>query len=336
MARIAQEHDFEAKGLGALSATVEQSRSCRFDVTYRPQTILIALLMPIALGGCSPSSESPDSGTQRGRAVVPSEKAAELMEAPAGQLQGQARRIGKDKDLVVLVADSQSQAPLTGQTYEMTTGRWGKQQIAKAVESPVHGMVIDGSGNPVNRARVTLFRRIRETAAAASSSELDPQKLRRLLDDPDAVVRYWAAIGILNRGQVTVKQASAELATALEDDSPYVVIAAAYALGKYGNQQQQRMGVDRLVEVAPWNPDTQVFVSMAALNALDKLDGKAAHALDAIKMFPVGGGASPNGRYNGYVKNLKAKTLKDLGVANAGGKKNRGQRNQKKKPAAAE
>ena len=53
-------------------------------------------------------------------------------------------------------------------------------------------------------------------------------------------------------------------------------------------------------------------------------------------MFPVGGGASPNGRYNGYVKNLKAKTLKDLGVANAGGKKNRGQRNQKKKPAAAE
>ena len=63
---------------------------------------------------------------------------------------------------------------------------------------------------------------------------------------------------------------------------------------------------------------------------------KAAHALEAIKAFPVGGGASPNGRYNGYVKNLKAKTLKDLGVANAGGKKNRGQRNQKKKPAAVE
>ncbi|MEC9004186.1 MAG: HEAT repeat domain-containing protein, partial [Planctomycetota bacterium] len=137
-------------------------------------------------------------------------------------------------------------------------------------------------------------------------------------------------------GQGTVKQASAELASALEDDSPYVAIAAAYALGKYGNKKQQRTGVDRLVEIAPWNQDTSVFVAMAALNALDKLDGKAAHALAAIKMFPVGGGASPNGRYNGYVKNLKAKTLKDLGVANNGGKKNRGQRNQKNKTAAGE
>ena len=96
------------------------------------------------------------------------------------------------------------------------------------------------------------------------------------------------------------------------------------------------MGVDRLVEIAPWTKDTEVFVAMAALNALDKLDGKAAHALEAIKAFPIAGGASPHGRYNGYVKNLKAKTLKDLGVANAGGRKNRGQRNQKKKPAAAE
>ncbi|MFP6576246.1 MAG: sulfatase-like hydrolase/transferase [Pirellulaceae bacterium] len=164
----------------------------------------------------------------------------------------------------------------------------------------------------------------------------DLEQLKKLLQDSDSAVRYWGAIGILNRGQPTVQAASKELAAALQDDSPYVVIAASYALGKYGNKAQQRTGVDRLVEVAPWTKDTEVFVSMAALNALDKLDGKAAHALEAIKAFPVGGGASPNGRYNGYVKNLKAKTLKDLGVGNQGGKKNRGQRNQKKKPAAAE
>lgn len=164
----------------------------------------------------------------------------------------------------------------------------------------------------------------------------DLEQLKKLLQDSDSAVRYWGAIGILNRGQPTVQAASKELAAALQDDSPYVVVAASYALGKYGTKAQQRTGVDRLVEVAPWTKDTEVFVSMAALNALDKLDGKAAHALEAIKAFPVGGGASPNGRYNGYVKNLKAKTLKDLGVGNQGGKKNRGQRNQKKKPAAAE
>ena len=131
MARTAQEHDFEAKGLGALSSTMRLSRSCRFDVTHRPQSMLIALLMPIALGGCSPSSESSDSATQPDGAVVHSEKAAERMEAPAKQLLDQVRRIGKDKDLVVLVTDSQSQAALTEQTYEMATGRRGKQQLAK-------------------------------------------------------------------------------------------------------------------------------------------------------------------------------------------------------------
>ena len=160
--------------------------------------------------------------------------------------------------------------------------------------------------------------------------------LKKFLKDSDSAVRYWGTIGILNRGQATVRAASQELTAALKDDSPYVVVAASYALGKYGNKAQQRAGVDRLVAIAPWTKDTEVFVSMAALNALDKLDGKAAHAVEAIKAFPIGGGASPNGRYNGYVKNLKAKTLKDLGVANNGGKKNRGQRNQKNKTAAGE
>ncbi|MEC9002900.1 MAG: sulfatase, partial [Planctomycetota bacterium] len=49
----------------------------------------------------------------------------------------------------------------------------------------------------------------------------DLAQLKKLLQDSDSAVRYWGAIGILNRGQGTVKQASADLASALEDDSPY-------------------------------------------------------------------------------------------------------------------
>ena len=59
--------------------------------------------------------------------------------------------------------------------------------------------------------------------------------------------------------------------------------------------------------------EADVFVSMAALNAIDKLDSKAGYALEAIRGFPTSGGASPNGRYNGYVSRILGKTIKDLG-----------------------
>ena len=62
---------------------------------------------------------------------------------------------------------------------------------------------------------------------------------------------------------------------------------------------------------------------MVALNALDKLDGKAAYAKDRIAKFPTSGGNSPDGRYNGYVGNLLTKTLSDLGIEKPAVKKQR-------------
>jgi hypothetical protein len=56
---------------------------------------------------------------------------------------------------------------------------------------------------------------------------------------------------------------------------------------------------------------------MAAQNAIDKLDGKAAYAVETIKAFPSKGGRSPDGRYNGYVGSLLKKTLADLGAASS-------------------
>ena len=107
----------------------------------------------------------------------------------------------------------------------------------------------------------------------------------------------------------------AELVAALEDESTYVRVASALALGKFAEEADARRGVETLVELSNWSPQMDVFTSMAALNALDKLDAKAAFRLDAIKALPRGGGASPHGRYNGYVKNLVGKTLSDLGAA---------------------
>jgi hypothetical protein len=103
-----------------------------------------------------------------------------------------------------------------------------------------------------------------------------------------------------------------------------VRIIAALALGKHGERADQRRAVDCLLELAPWTPDADVFVSMAAQNAIDKLDDKAVYAIDTIKAFPSKGGRSPDGRYNGYVGSLLKKTLTDLNVADrAAPRKNR-------------
>ena len=115
-----------------------------------------------------------------------------------------------------------------------------------------------------------------------------------------------------------------ELVAALADESPYVRIVSALALGKHGDRADQRRAVDCLLELAPWTPDGDVFVSMAAQNAIDKLDDKAAYAVETIRAFPSRGGRSPDGRYNGYVGSLLKKTLADLGSkASAPRKKNR-------------
>ncbi|HVW36091.1 MAG TPA: sulfatase-like hydrolase/transferase, partial [Pirellulales bacterium] len=82
-------------------------------------------------------------------------------------------------------------------------------------------------------------------AMAELASMLKPEalpKLKQALVDADAAgsdsaVRYWAALGILMRGESGVESAHAELTRALSDASPYVQIVAAEALGRYGNEQ---------------------------------------------------------------------------------------------------
>ena len=159
------------------------------------------------------------------------------------------------------------------------------------------------------------FKKIHAAADLASSMrKSDLPKITSLLEEKDSAVRYWGAVGILNRGAGAVAASRDELVAALEDESTYVRVVAALALGKFAGQGDVRRGVETLVELSNWSPQMDVFTSMAALNALDKLDGKAAFRVEAIKSLPRGGGASPHGRYNGYVKNLVGKTLSDLGA----------------------
>jgi arylsulfatase A-like enzyme len=148
---------------------------------------------------------------------------------------------------------------------------------------------------------------ILEVAELASMLEPDAvSALKQALHHDDSAVRYWAAQGLLMRGTAGVSASRSELTTALSDRSPYVRITAAEALGRYGNPTDLPKSLKLLGNLGSLGKNN-VFVSMAALNALDALGAKAAPLAEAITTFPQEG-VSPDARFNSYVPRL----LEDL------------------------
>jgi uncharacterized sulfatase len=158
------------------------------------------------------------------------------------------------------------------------------------------------------------LKRIMTAANWATSKAFNElPELKKYIDDDDSAVRYWAAVGILNRGAPAVAVSANELKILMDDASPYAQIAAAYAVAKYSEDSALvQAAVATLLDLAPWTPQQDVFVSIMALNAIDKLDGLFTPSLSRIKAMPTSGGRSPNARYNGYVKGILAKTIADL------------------------
>jgi uncharacterized sulfatase len=151
------------------------------------------------------------------------------------------------------------------------------------------------------------FERVSATAELASMLGGDAlPALTTALGDPDGAVRSWAALGILMRGRDGADAAAAELREALADRSPEVRIVAAEALGRYGTAADRTRALPALVGLADWSRH-DVFVGMAALNALDALGPEAAPVADAIRALPTHGDA-PDPRYASYVSRL----LQDL------------------------
>ncbi len=147
---------------------------------------------------------------------------------------------------------------------------------------------------------------------ATSMDSVHNAELIQLLTHEDSAVRYWAAIGFVMRGEKAVTAAAKPLRKALKDASPYVKIAAAEALGRYGNAQDIKKALAVLLPAAHAEHNN-VFVSMAAMNALDSMDDRAASAVEKIKLLPTAHPDNP-ARMGAYLGNLKTKMLADLGV----------------------
>ncbi|MDA1052829.1 MAG: sulfatase-like hydrolase/transferase [Planctomycetota bacterium] len=128
--------------------------------------------------------------------------------------------------------------------------------------------------------------------------------------DEDSAVRYWGAMGLLMRGETGVSVSRGLLWKALNDESPGVRIAAAEALGRYGNKVDVAAALPVLLDLAS-PTENGVYTSMAALNAIDSLGAKAASAIKQIAELPTQD-PKADGRMKGYVPNLIKKTLADL------------------------
>jgi uncharacterized sulfatase len=141
--------------------------------------------------------------------------------------------------------------------------------------------------------------------AAELASSLDPAALPALkaaLSDSDSAVRYWGVLGHTMRGADAVGADRAEILPLLDDGSPDVRIAAAEALGRYGNDADLSRALAVLKSHANWK-ENDLFTVMAALNAIGALGSKAEPILGAVVQLP-GKGESPHPRYAEYVPRL--------------------------------
>jgi uncharacterized sulfatase len=156
------------------------------------------------------------------------------------------------------------------------------------------------------------FERVFAAAELASSLEAGVEtKLAAAMGDSDSAVRWWGALGYLMRGAPGVAAGKAQLRGGLKDESPYVRIASAEALARFGEAGDLQPALDALGQLA--QADKQgVLVSVYALNAVDALRKKAGPLLSVIR--PISGtGPSPDARYNSYVPRLVAGITENLG-----------------------
>ncbi|MGQ9769048.1 MAG: sulfatase-like hydrolase/transferase [Thermogutta sp.] len=148
-------------------------------------------------------------------------------------------------------------------------------------------------------------------AELASDLEQDAiDELRRGLSHPDSAVRYWAATGLLARGEKAFAVAADDLRQAIKDPSPSVQVVAAWALGQYGNAQDLDQALATLAARITYE-DNGPYIALLALNAVDYLGSKAAPLRELVaRMNPKV--AAKHGRLGGNIDKLKRSILGQL------------------------
>jgi arylsulfatase A-like enzyme len=151
----------------------------------------------------------------------------------------------------------------------------------RSAKSSPYEMGHDLKGYPLER--------ILDMAELASSLQADAApKLLAGLKDNDSAIRYWSALGILMRGKNTVTEHAATLRLALKDESPSVRVVAAEALAQFGGKDDGEASLKVLLQIGHPKKNS-IYVSLAALNALDRLGEKTRPVLATLQSWPTDG-----------------------------------------------
>ena len=179
-------------------------------------------------------------------------------------------------------------------------------------ESAIHSR--SGSDAPhsmgADPARYPMGRIMRMAELATSMRDGVEDELRAGFEDADSAVRYWAASGALVRGSDAVAALAGSLRKALSDEDPAARVAASEALGRFGSDEDAKRALAALLDVADAERHG-IYVSMAALNALDYMDDRANPAIERILALPREV-TSLNPRLRAYLPNLLGKIRSDF------------------------
>ena len=212
-------------------------------------------------------------------------------------------------------AEMYERAGLTATGQPTVSGRGPGAGDVEAGQSPGPGGEAPESLTPYelghDEDRYDLVRILRIAEQATDPELFAAGELQPALRDPDSAVRYWAAVGMLIRGEAAVRLTHDDLFIMLDDDSPSVRIVAAEALGLYGSDADLQAALDILMQSADISR-RPLYEAVAALNALDYLDERAAGAYDRLAALPREDAAAP-APFANYVPRLLEKILADLG-----------------------
>ncbi|HEY8548812.1 MAG TPA: sulfatase-like hydrolase/transferase [Vicinamibacterales bacterium] len=147
-------------------------------------------------------------------------------------------------------------------------------------------------------------------AADASDPDVTVGTLAARLPAADPAVRFWAATGLLIRGRDAVSASRDALRRLLDDPLPEPRIAAAEALGRFGDDEERAAAVRVLLDAADV---TRVghYTSILALNALNHLGNATAETKAVVRALPQKAPAIPR-REAEYVPRLVEAILGDL------------------------
>lgn len=126
----------------------------------------------------------------------------------------------------------------------------------------------------------------------------------------DSAVRYWAAMGLLIRGEKAVKEAGDPLHKALKDSSKSVRVIAAEALTNYGGSEYLEECLGELIHLSDYR-NSDAYVATLALNVIDQLDEKAHSLNDQISKIPTNIKGYP-ARASGYAGRVVKNILNEL------------------------